>query len=266
MAAAEYFASGARPPYEQTNSLYPPPPGRPQRAHSQPGRTYPPPQPSHSSPQLPPVHHVPYVSPPPPYQPLTTESKPSPYLAPHQSSSAQQRPSISYQQRPDQYSMSLPNYQAWPPSTPQHGAMAPQPYPYQQQIYPPYASRPSLSIRDAGIGDGYASDPEQRRRKHKSRSRRISDNSRSTNADGFIGAAGGGLLGDLLFPGLGTVGGALVGWVGGKDYGKHRKWREEKRDRDQERWERKFGRSHSRSRSRSRDERRDSHDRRKSYD
>jgi len=60
----------------------------------------------------------------------------------------------------------------------------------------------------------------------------------------------------LIFPGLGTVGGALVGWVGGKDYGRHRKWREEKRDREQEKWERKYQRhDDSRSRSRSQDER-----------
>jgi len=72
----------------------------------------------------------------------------------------------------------------------------------------------------------------------------------------------------------------LVGWVGGKDYGKHRKWREDKRDRDQGRWERKYGgsdrsRSHSHDREKEgrrrrshddREERRGSHDRRKNYD
>jgi len=71
-----------------------------------------------------------------------------------------------------------------------------------------------------------------------------------TGGDGFIGAAGGGLIGYLLYPALGSVGGALVGWIGGKDYGKHRKWREEKRERDQERWERKYGSKRSRPHSR----------------
>jgi hypothetical protein len=78
----------------------------------------------------------------------------------------------------------------------------------------------------------------------------VSDNSRSANADGFIGAAGGSIIGDLIFPGLGTVGGALVGFLGGKDYGKHRKWREERRDREQGRWEAKYGDERSRDGSR----------------
>jgi uncharacterized protein YcfJ len=88
--------------------------------------------------------------------------------------------------------------------------------------------------------NGYASDPEPNRRRHKhheKRKRRISDSSRSANADGFIGAAGGGLIGDLIFPGLGTAAGALAGWIGGKDYGQNRKKREEKRERQQEDWE-----------------------------
>lgn len=78
--------------------------------------------------------------------------------------------------------------------------------------------------------------------------------SRSKNADAFVGAAGGGLIGDLIFPGLGTLGGAAIGWLGGKDYGNHRKQREEKRHKEQRKWEDKFepGRHH---RSRSRDRR-----------
>jgi hypothetical protein len=33
--------------------------------------------------------------------------------------------------------------------------------------------------------------------------------------DTFVGAGGGALIGDLIFPGLGTVGGAILGGLGG---------------------------------------------------
>lgn len=38
-----------------------------------------------------------------------------------------------------------------------------------------------------------------------------------TSRDTFLGAAGGGVIGDLIFPGLGTVGGALLGALGGNE-------------------------------------------------
>jgi hypothetical protein len=38
----------------------------------------------------------------------------------------------------------------------------------------------------------------------------------------FLGAGGGALIGDMIFPGLGTIGGALLGGVGGHEYGKSR--------------------------------------------
>ena len=105
---------------------------------------------------------------------------------------------------------------------------------------------------------GYSSDPEPRRRRRRRRdesgtrrdsgeSREIrTKTSRSKNADSFLGAAGGGLIGDLIFPGLGTIGGAAIGWLGGKDYANHRKNREEKRHKEQRKWEEKYepGRHH----------------------
>jgi uncharacterized protein YcfJ len=105
---------------------------------------------------------------------------------------------------------------------------------------------------------GHSSDPGPHQRRHKHHyetKRRISETSRPTTADGLIGAAGGGLIGNLIFPGLGTAAGALAGWLGGKEYGNYCKSREEKRDREQEAWERKHGsRAHSTDgRQRSRD-------------
>ena len=39
----------------------------------------------------------------------------------------------------------------------------------------------------------------------------------------FLGAGGGALVGDLIFPGLGTIGGALLGGVGGHKYEKEKR-------------------------------------------
>ena len=36
----------------------------------------------------------------------------------------------------------------------------------------------------------------------------------------FLGAGGGALIGDMIFPGLGTLGGAILGGVGGHEYGR----------------------------------------------
>lgn len=68
----------------------------------------------------------------------------------------------------------------------------------------------------------------------------------STNT--FLGAFGGGAIGDLIFPGLGTIGGALLGGFGGHEVGKsgrrsshnngdRREVRGRKRDRYDEEWE-----------------------------
>ncbi|ETN43745.1 uncharacterized protein HMPREF1541_02904 [Cyphellophora europaea CBS 101466] len=130
------------------------------------------------------------------------------------------------------------------------------------------AAAAATSAVDLSSSSGYSSDPEYRRHKHKHRHghshnhsrsrsrershsdgrgrRRTSETSRSANADGFLGAAGGGLIGDLIFPGLGTVGGALAGWIGGKGYGERRKGREDRRDKNQYAWETRFGKEHSR--------------------
>lgn len=45
---------------------------------------------------------------------------------------------------------------------------------------------------------------------------------KSSGVNTFLGAGGGALLGDMIFPGLGTIGGALLGGVGGHEYGKSR--------------------------------------------
>ena len=57
------------------------------------------------------------------------------------------------------------------------------------------------------------------------------------------------MIGDLIFPGLGTVGGALAGWVGGRDYAKHKERQDEIRRKEQRDWERRFSKgSHDKER------------------
>ena len=66
-----------------------------------------------------------------------------------------------------------------------------------------------------------------------------------TSRNTFWGAFGGGAIGDLIAPGLGTLGGALLGGVGGHQVGRNRsgsdrdggRSRTRKRDKYDEEWE-----------------------------
>lgn len=48
---------------------------------------------------------------------------------------------------------------------------------------------------------------------------------KGSSASTFLGAGGGALIGDMIFPGLGTLGGAILGGVGGHEYSKEKKSR-----------------------------------------
>ena len=253
MAATDYYNS-TRPVFGPQNTHLAPP-------TSNPGYVYPQPQqpqskPSSSPQSGPPTPHYP---PPPPYQQAGSgATNPNPYFPPYQ-----QRNSFSHPQRPSQQSWGQP--------------YAPAPGPYQQQLiynpqqypqqYPqPQYLNPTPHFRP---DEGYISDPEPERHRHKHRhSTSRGRTSRSSNTDGFLGAAGGGFIGDMIFPGLGTLGGAVAGWVGGKDYGRRREKREERHEREQREWEEKWGhrgKSHERSRDRSHDSGgRSSHEKRRS--
>ncbi|KAK5074833.1 hypothetical protein LTS08_005597 [Lithohypha guttulata] len=248
MAAAEYFSNVpmAHPspsPYTQGGPM----------SHPQ------------SSPQVPQVQ-MQQPPPPPPYQ-EHQEHKPGVHFAPtpvdlpQRHSFSGPRPSQPWNQQSYQnpYQQQLIRPQNGYGTPPNNAYDQPRPQ-YLSPHMQPYAHpNPSRYSIDNG---GYSSDPEQRRRRHEHRTRRDSGESRdlksskhksrSANADAFLGAAGGGLIGDLIFPGLGTIGGAAIGWLGGKDYAHHRKGREDKRAGEQRRWEEKYGPEHHR-RSRSRE-------------
>lgn len=210
------------------------------------------PQPSHFYPQAPPTSNPQpqQAPPPPPYQPVEVPAE-KPYRPIDQQC---QRNSFSHPQRPPAQVWNAPYnqitpvphnqdyYPFYPQDPPKHSQYPPQSMyqnpPPHLRPYHAYSSTPNLA-------QGYSSDPEPRRRR---RSRNKSP-SRSRAADGFLGAAGGGLIGDLIFPGLGTLGGAVAGYFGGKDYGKHRERRESMNREEQRLWEAKYGkRRHSRQR------------------
>ncbi|RMZ86602.1 hypothetical protein DV736_g6174, partial [Chaetothyriales sp. CBS 134916] len=264
MSAAEFYATGPVPgpqPQHRPSASYLGPANQPLRASSHPNVTFASlqPQPGPQFNQTPPypvsvypTNQPQHMSPPPP--PYHDEQKPSVHFTPPRPpTSNPPRHSFSGQRPPPNQFLQSPPQQYGPPAlyNPQYYGNQQRPsVPHMQ----PYVSE-HYAYSDSSFG-GYSSDPEPHRRRHrydgyKTRRRRISDTSRSANADAFIGAAGGGLIGDLIFPGLGTVGGVLAGWLGGKDYGERRKWREQKLEKEQEEWERRFSK-HDRKRSRSR--------------
>jgi hypothetical protein len=69
------------------------------------------------------------------------------------------------------------------------------------------------------------------------------DNRDHATRNTFFGAFGGGAIGDLIAPGLGTLGGALLGGLGGHEAGRSRSGsgpdggRSRKRDKYDEEWE-----------------------------
>lgn len=61
------------------------------------------------------------------------------------------------------------------------------------------------------------------RKKHRHHQHRSQpQRKKSSGVNTFLGAGGGAIIGDAIFPGLGTIGGALLGGLGGHEYGKKR--------------------------------------------
>ena len=78
------------------------------------------------------------------------------------------------------------------------------------------------------------------RERNRSRTRSHKKKEKGSTTNTFLGAFGGGAIGDLIFPGLGTVGGALLGGWGGHEVGRSRSGGSagrHKRDKYDEEWE-----------------------------
>ena len=155
----------------------------------------------------------PQAPPPPPYQQPLDFNKPSVRFAPSPLP-PQQRASFSHGPRPNPQMWNQPYSQpVLPPSSnPVHSSYnMPYAVPPGQYLAPP-APQSHFHMNedesDLSAASGYSSDPESHRRRrrhsHSGHERHGSDskNTRSTNTDGFIGAAGGGLIGDLICPGM----------------------------------------------------------------
>ncbi|MCJ1292406.1 hypothetical protein MMC34_003956 [Xylographa carneopallida] len=155
--------------------------------------------------------HSYYVSQPAPYPPPPPQQYPQPpatrqQYAPYQPYQPQSSTSTGYP--PNQY-------------------LQPQPYP-PTDVYPPHrkTQSPSHHQRRSSADAGYCSDPEYERRHHHrrphtkrphSRDDRPPTGTKGSSRNGILGATGGALIGDLIFPGLGTtVVGGLAGWYAGK--------------------------------------------------
>ena len=231
MAAAEYFnpnvsmahtAPPPPPPAQQGLSHYapqqPPRPNPPQNNLNLPYpiSDAPPPYSEQARPQSqPPPSHRPSVhfpNQPATYQQYRPNQPVIPNVDTHQyppeKMPAPQRPPNNY--RPSDYTSSHPP--TLPPQ--QYGgptAVAPGlSQVYSNQQWQP--QRPSSSSQDPHRRSSRSrSRSRERRRRHQHKQK-----PRDKNMSTFLGASGGAVIGDLIFPGLGTLGGALLGGVGGK--------------------------------------------------
>jgi uncharacterized protein YcfJ len=55
-----------------------------------------------------------------------------------------------------------------------------------------------------------------------------------------LGALGGGVIGDLIFPGLGTLGGALLGGLGGHEVSRSRSYDDGRQGRKKDRYQEEY--------------------------
>lgn len=134
---------------------------------------------------------------------------------------------------PQQNGYFPPQQNGYPPP-PQHAY--PQPNGYFQpagaglsQIYNNSQQRPPRSSSTSGYPTAQTpyrrssrSRSRERRDKHKHKhsNRPGAERQKSSGVNTFVGAGSGAIIGDLIFPGLGTIGGALLGGFGGHEYSK----------------------------------------------
>lgn len=221
MAAAEYYSGGQTPPSRPQLNTYSTPP--------YPMSDAPPPYTSvadsrpHSQP--PPVRPASDIYRPyPPNNPQYTvekQSRPPPqtqyggsYNPPKQGFGGQNYPQQSgYLQPPG------PAYNQGYTSNPGYAVQQQQPKPHAH--FRDDRSRDRSRSRSRGDRDRER-DRSRHRRHHRPDSHHRSDSykqdsgkKKGSSANTFIGAGGGALIGDAIFPGLGTIGGAILGGLGG---------------------------------------------------
>jgi len=170
------------------------------------------------------------TSPIPPYP--VSDIPPTQYLAPPQpigpgqsyflpqtqlSSSYGPRPSDPYAY-PPAAPLTLQRSTSEPPET-RRTSLAPPPHRHAHHRRDSYSSEEDASDTRELERSGSGSRSRSRARSHHSRG--SSDRSRS-DRNTFLGAGGGAIVGDAIFPGLGTIGGLLLGGLGGHEYSRRR--------------------------------------------
>lgn len=213
MAAQEYFSSFNQRPHQ--GPPYPSTPGPSQYTPSPYQQT---PQPQQRPYATPPVQQQPYAAPLQPWDPRQGYSFPP--------------PAVCNQGYPTQ----RPN-----PAASQSTLMSPL-QPYRSRSEPPENRRVSLDVphkhhhhhhyhHRSDSRSRSRSRPRSSRLGHSHHSRRSDSRSSGrsgtrsrarSDRDTFLGAGGGAIIGDTLVPGLGTLGGALLGALGGNKYAKRR--------------------------------------------
>ncbi|KAK5166911.1 uncharacterized protein LTR77_007640 [Saxophila tyrrhenica] len=195
----------------------------------------------------PPMQRIPNQNGGPQYQPYNPNQNGDTHYYPPEK--VAQRPStLQNMYRPSDYTSSHPppqQYQAQPPPPPplqqQTNGYAPSASGYfapagpglsqigrTQQLRPPrrsstsgYPTAQSPYRRDSRSRSRSRSRDRDRKHRH-NHNRPGADRKKSSGTSAFLGAGGGALIGDLIFPGLGTIGGAILGGVGGHEYSKKR--------------------------------------------
>ncbi|KAI7152968.1 hypothetical protein KC349_g8668 [Hortaea werneckii] len=141
---------------------------------------------------------------------------------------APQGRSSSYQQPPGRQGYPFPNG-APPPAQPPYATSS-----SRQPSKPQHRPSPSPYRNDSSRSRSRSRSREKSsRRKHRphydarpqyyERPSQEQQRKKSNGVSTFLGAGGGAVLGDIIFPGLGTLGGAILGGVGGHEYGKQRR-------------------------------------------
>ncbi|EMC99776.1 hypothetical protein BAUCODRAFT_30179 [Baudoinia panamericana UAMH 10762] len=232
MAAAEYYNPGGGGGMPQSQG-HPTPVQRP-------------PMPQGSMSSLP----YPVSDAPPPYTLFADQGRPQSHSQPPPMN---RPPPSSYAPPPlNGYPQDKPDYK---PNYPPNGQYPPQPnsVPYPQSQPPPQQGYPYPNGMPPAMSTVYGNNSNQRpgypppsvsfqdnyddydkRSRSRSRDGRRhhhhhrhdrpqQDRKKSGGTATFLGAGGGAIIGDLIFPGLGTVGGALLGGLSGHEYGKQRR-------------------------------------------
>lgn len=173
-----------------------------------------------------PVSQVPSQAPP-PYSPYDANAPPVPQMQPHAVANGPSQPYGGPVRPPQQQTSSYLSADGPTLKPPRSHSSPPGHHDSKYMPSKSYSRSPSRSRRrkhshSRPRDDSYYSSGGYSRERADSYDRDRTgyrDKKSHKDVDTFIGAGGGALVGDAIFPGLGTVGGLLLGGYGGRKYG-----------------------------------------------